>query len=104
MLVAGPVAVVPGGVVRSRPIGVLIMEDEAGQDEKVLAVPVDKLHPYYASVGSYSDLPQILLDQIAHFFQHYKDLEESKSVKIQRWGGPDEAARLIIEAIERYGV
>ena len=103
VLVAARTAVVPGGVVRARPIGVLVMEDEAGLDEKFLAVPVDDLHPYYKDVTSYRDLPQILLDQISHFFQHYKDLETNKWVKIKRWGEADEACRMIEKAIELAG-
>ena len=99
ILVAARTTVVPGAVVRARPIGVLIMEDEAGLDEKILSVPCDDLHPYYANIGSYRGLPQILLDQIAHFFQHYKDLEEDKWVKIKRWGEADEACRMIEKAI-----
>ena len=91
--------VIPGAIVRARPIGVLVMEDEAGKDEKILAVPVDALHPYYSNVSSYRALPQILLDQIAHFFQHYKDLEPKKWVKIERWGEADEACRFIEKAI-----
>jgi inorganic pyrophosphatase len=91
--------VVPGAVIRSRPIGALIMEDEAGIDEKILAVPVDKLHPFYAKVQSYTDLPEILLEQIAHFFQHYKDLEKGKWVEIVKWVGPEEAASLISDGI-----
>ena len=91
--------VIPGAVVRARPIGVLVMEDEAGEDEKILAVPIDALHPYYSKVSSYRALPQILLDQIAHFFQHYKDLEPKKWVKIERWGEADEACRFIEAAI-----
>ena len=101
MLIAGRVPVIPGAVVRARPIGVLIMEDEKGQDEKVLSVPVDDLHPFYTNVGSYRNLPKILLEQIAHFFNHYKDLEEGKWVEIKRWGDPDEACRMIEEAIVR---
>jgi inorganic pyrophosphatase len=100
VLVAGRTPVVPGAIVRARPIGVLIMEDEAGLDEKVLAVPVDDLHPYYSHVTSYRELPKILLDQIAHFFQHYKDLEPDKWVKIQRWGEADEASRLIESCVQ----
>jgi inorganic pyrophosphatase len=100
VLVAGRVPVVPGAIVRARPIGVLIMEDEAGLDEKVLAVPVDDLHPYYAHVTSYRELPKILLDQIAHFFQHYKDLEPDKWVKIQRWGEADEACRVVQSCVQ----
>jgi inorganic pyrophosphatase len=99
--VIGRHAVVPGAVLRSRPVGVLIMEDEAGIDEKLLAVPVDKLHPFYSDVKNYTDLPQILVDKVAHFFQHYKDLEKGKWVKIVRWGDADEAAKLIAEGIER---
>ncbi len=100
VLVAARSPVVPGAVVRARPIGVLIMKDEAGQDEKVLSVPADSLHPYYADVSSYRDLPKILIDQIAHFFQHYKDLESDKWVEIERWGEADEAFRMIEKAIE----
>ncbi len=100
VLVVGPVPVVPGAVIRCRPVGVLVMEDEAGQDEKVLAVPVDKLHPYYTEVASYRQLPEILLEQIAHFFEHYKDLEPDKWVKINHWGDADEARSMIAAAIE----
>jgi inorganic pyrophosphatase len=102
VLVVGNTPVMPGAVLRSRPIGALIMEDEAGQDEKVLAVPVDKLHPFYTDIASYRDLPEILIDQIAHFFQHYKDLEKGKWVKIKRWAEPEEAAALIEHAIRNY--
>lgn len=102
VLVVGNTPVMPGAVLRSRPIGALIMEDEAGQDEKVLAVPVDKLHPFYTDISSYRDLPEILIDQIAHFFQHYKDLEKGKWVKITRWAEPEEAAALIEHAIRNY--
>lgn len=104
VLVAGRNPVIPGAVVRVRPIGVLILEDEAGMDEKILSVPVDALHPYYSGVSSFRDLPQILLDQIQHFFQHYKDLEKDKWVKVQGWAEADEACRLIEAAIVRAGV
>jgi inorganic pyrophosphatase len=77
------------------------MEDESGSDEKILAVPVDKLHPYFTTIKSYGDLPQILIEQIEHFFTHYKDLEKGKWVKIKQWVGPEEAAVLIEQAIER---
>ena len=100
VLVAARSPVVPGAVVRARPIGVLIMEDEAGLDEKILSVPVDALHPYYTNVSSYRDLPKILVDQVTHFFQHYKDLEVDKWVKIVRWGEADEACRMIERAIQ----
>lgn len=102
VLVVSTVPVVPGAVLRARPVGVLIMEDEAGMDEKILAVPVDKLHSYYSNVKERGDLPQPLLDQIAHFFEHYKDLEKGKWVKVVRWGDAEEAAKLIAESITRY--
>ena len=101
VMVVSTVPVVPGAVIRSRPIGVLMMEDEAGQDEKILAVPVDKLHPFYANVASYRQLPPILIEQIGHFFEHYKDLEKGKWAKVVRWGESEEACRLIMEGIER---
>ncbi len=101
VLVISRSAVIPGAVIRSRPIGALVLKDEAGGDEKIMAVPVDQLHPFYAGVRSIDDLPAILRDQIAHFFQHYKDLEKDKWVSISDWVGPDGAARLIEEAITR---
>ena len=101
VLVVGRVPVVPGAIIRSRPVGVLMMEDESGIDEKILAVPVDALHPYFTDVVSYRDLPEILRDQIAHFFPHYKDLEKNKWAKVSRWGEAEEATRLIEEAIAR---
>ena len=102
IMVVGPTPVVPCAVIRCRPVGALIMNDEAGGDEKVLAVPVDKLHPFYTGVDSWRALPTILTDQIAHFFKHYKDLEKGKSVEIVRWADPAEAAELIRDSIERY--
>ena len=99
--VLAQVPVTPGVVIASRPVGVLIMEDEGGIDEKILCVPVDKLHPYYSNVGSYRDIRPILLEQISHFFEHYKDLERGKWVKVQRWGEAEEAQALIREGIER---
>lgn len=101
VIVMGRVAVMPGAVMRSRPVGVLVMEDEAGDDEKILAVPIDKLHPYYADITSYRDLPAILVDQIAHFFTHYKDLEKGKWSRILRWGEAHEAAEMIQKGVER---
>lgn len=100
VLVAGQTPVIPGAVIRVRPVGALILEDEAGMDEKLLAVPVDELHPYYTGVSSYRNLPQILLDQISHFFEHYKDLEPTKWVKVDRWAEPDEACRIIEKSIK----
>jgi inorganic pyrophosphatase len=101
VLVVGQVPVVPGAIIRCRPVGALLMQDEAGPDEKIIAVPVDKLHPFYSGVKSYQDLPPILREQIAHFFQHYKDLEKGKWVTIVRWVDADEAASLIASGIER---
>lgn len=101
VLIVGPVAVVPGAVVRCRPLGALLMEDEAGIDEKIIAVPVDALLPFYARVASYRDLPPILCEQIAHFFTHYKDLEPGKWTKLVRWLDAAEAAVCVTAAIER---
>ena len=103
ILVASRVPVIPGAIVRARPVGVLLLQDEAGQDEKILSVPVDALHPYYSNVSSYRSLPKILLDQIAHFFEHYKDLEENKWVKLQGWGEAEQACRIIEDAIKANG-
>ena len=94
---------VPGCVVRARPIGVLNLEDEHGGDEKLICVPVDSTFPYYADVGEREDLPTIVLQQIEHFFTHYKDLEAEKWVRIGKWGDAAEARQIVIEAIERYG-
>lgn len=94
--------VVPGAVVRSRPVGVMIMEDEAGMDEKIIAVPHDKLHPYYNNISTYRDLRDTLLDQIAHFFTHYKDLEKDKWAKVSGWGDAREAQDIITKSIEAY--
>ena len=101
VLVVTPFALPPGVVVRCRPLGMLAMEDEGGQDAKLLAVPVDKLTPLYKDAKSHEDMPQLLRDQIAHFFEHYKDLEEGKWVKVIGWGGVAEAAELIMAAIEK---
>jgi inorganic pyrophosphatase len=102
VLVVCQFALPPGVVVRCRPIGMLGMTDEAGEDAKVLAVPVDKLTPMYRSVESPRDLPQITLDQIAHFFAHYKDLEPGKFVKINGWFGQEEAKKEIMEGVARF--
>jgi inorganic pyrophosphatase len=96
------VPVAPGAVIRCRPVGALLMEDEHGVDEKILAVPVDDLNPYYDEVESYSDLPPIMREQIEHFFRHYKDLEKGKWVKGLRWVDRDEAYELIRRAISRF--
>lgn len=101
VLVLGQYPVVPNSVLRSRPIGVLRMVDEAGEDEKIIAVPASKLHPYYNDVKNVNDLPQILRDQVQHFFEHYKDLEPNKSVDVTGWEDAESAKRLIQEGIER---
>jgi inorganic pyrophosphatase len=101
IIVVGPIAVVPGCVVRCRPVGVLQMEDEAGGDEKIIAVPVDKLNPFYKNVTSHKDLPEGLIAQIGHFFEHYKDLEPGKWVKVSRWLGAAAAEKMIVAAIKR---
>ena len=101
VLIASTRAIAPGAVVNCRAIGVLVMSDEAGQDEKLLAVPSNKLTRRYEKVKDYSDLPEITLQQIQHFFEHYKDLESNKWVKIDRWGDAAEARQLIQEAMDR---
>ena len=101
VMVANTRPIIPGAVMTSRPIGVLLMEDDSGQDEKILAVPTTKLTRRYENVKTYSDMPSITLDQILHFYQHYKDLEPGKWVKIRGWGDEHEAKRLIMEAIDR---
>ena len=102
VLVMSQFALPPGVVVRCRPIGMLKMVDEAGEDAKLLAVPVDKLTPMYRSVQSPRDLPQILLDQISHFFEHYKDLEPGKFVKVQGWADIEDAKKEIMAGVDRY--
>jgi inorganic pyrophosphatase len=101
ILVVTQVPVVPGAVIRCRPVGVLMMTDEKGVDEKIVAVPTDDLHPFYSDIKSYEDLPDVLRAQIGHFFQHYKDLEPGKWVSVARWDGPREAERIICQAMER---
>jgi len=103
VLVANTRPIIPGAVINVRPVGVLRMEDEAGGDEKIIAVPSPKLTKRYLSVTNYTHLPVITLEQIQHFFEHYKDLEPGKWVKLIGWGDADEARRLISEAIVRAG-
>ncbi len=100
VLVVGRRPITPGAVIAVRPIGALLMEDESGMDEKILAVPASRLHPFYDDVESYEDLPKILLEQIEHFFAHYKDLEPGKWVKVIGWKGKEEAKQLINASIE----
>ena len=101
VLVANTRPIVPGAVKNVRPVGVLKMQDEAGGDEKVIAVPVPKLTKRYAHIANYTDLPEITLQQIQHFFEHYKDLEPGKWVKVHGWGNAVEAKKFIAEAIAR---
>lgn len=100
VMVVGNRPLFPGAVVGARPVGVLIMEDEAGFDEKILAVPSPRLTRYYNKIKSYSDLPEILIDRIRHFFEHYKDLEPDKWVKIVGWKDREEAEALILKGVE----
>ncbi|MEM1151298.1 MAG: inorganic diphosphatase [Pseudomonadota bacterium] len=101
VMVVGQRALVPGAVVRARPVGVLLMEDDGGVDEKILAVPHQKLTPFYEKVRNYTDLPEILVERIVHFFTHYKDMEPGKWVKVEGIEGVEKARELIVEAIER---
>ncbi|GAA4473977.1 inorganic diphosphatase [Gluconacetobacter asukensis] len=94
-LVLIPAPVVPGAVIRARPIGMLRMEDESGQDEKIICVPHDKVHPHYSKVEKLEDLPEITLQAIEHFFTRYKDLEKGKWVKVTGWAGREEAGEII---------
>jgi inorganic pyrophosphatase len=102
VLVVTPFALVPGVVVRCRPIGLLKMTDEAGRDVKLLAVPIEKLTPLYRQVRSAQDLPELTLAQVEHFFAHYKELEPGKWVKVEGWGSPEEACREIEAGMERF--
>ncbi len=97
-----PIPLITGVVVRCRPVGMLKMEDEAGVDAKLLAVPVDKLTNLYRDIESPRDLPESMLNQISHFFEHYKDLEAGKWVKVQGWVGAEEAKAEILAGAERY--
>ena len=101
VLVCNTRAIVPGAVINCRPVGVLVMEDDGGGDEKLIAVPSTKLTKRYDKIRTVSDLPGIAVQQIEHFFAHYKDLEPGKWVKIDHWGDADEAKSLIRQAIER---
>ncbi len=97
----GQLPVIPGCVMAVKPVGVLLMEDESGQDEKIIARPIDKLFPYHANINNYTDIQPILREQIEHFFTHYKDLEKGKWVKVAGWADADRAKELIQEGIDR---
>ncbi|MDD2664342.1 MAG: inorganic diphosphatase [Dechloromonas sp.] len=102
VLVVTPFGLPPGVVVRCRALGMLAMEDEGGQDAKLLAVPVPKISQTYNDVKTHEDIPQILRDQIEHFFSHYKDLEKGKWVKVVGWQGIEAAHKEIMEGVARY--
>jgi inorganic pyrophosphatase len=102
VLVLSPIALISDVVIRCRPIGMLKMTDEAGNDEKVLAVPIDKLCNVYHDIKAPADLPRPVLDQIRHFFEHYKDLEAGKWVKVEGWFGADDARTEIMSGVARY--
>ncbi|MCK6389698.1 MAG: inorganic diphosphatase [Azonexus sp.] len=102
VLVVSPFSLPPGVVIRCRPLGMLAMEDEGGQDAKLLAVPVSKLTPLYNNVKTYEDMPELLYKQIAHFFEHYKDLEPGKWVKVVGWQGIEAAQKEVMEGVARY--
>lgn len=101
VLVCNTRVIVPGAIINCRPIGVLLMEDDGGYDEKVLAVPSTSVSRRYESILNYTDLPAITTEQIHHFFDHYKDLEPGKWVDIKRWGDVEDAKRMINEAVAR---
>ena len=101
VIVCNTRAIAPGAVIACRPVGVLLMQDEAGGDEKIIAVPVPKLTRRYERVLNYTDLPDITLQQVQHFFEHYKDLEKTKWVKVTGWGDAQKAKSMIVESIER---
>ena len=102
VLVANTRPIIPGAIINCRPVGVLRMEDDGGGDEKIIAVPSPKLTQRYVNVHNYTDLPSITLEQIQHFFQHYKDLEPNKWVKILGWEGPESAHQEILEGMANY--
>ncbi|MDP1737782.1 MAG: inorganic diphosphatase [Caulobacter sp.] len=101
VIVANTRAIAPGAVMSCRIVGVLLMEDQAGIDEKLIAVPSSHLTARYDTIQDYTDLPQITLDQIEHFFRHYKDLEPGKWVKVKGWGDAAKAREMVLEGIER---
>jgi inorganic pyrophosphatase len=101
VLVANTRPIIPGAVINVRPVGVLKMMDESGGDEKIIAVPSPKLTQRYVNVHNYTDMPVITLEQIQHFFEHYKDLEPNKWVKLLGWGDAGEAKALVAAAIDR---
>jgi inorganic pyrophosphatase len=102
VLVVTPYPLIPGSVISCRPIGVLLMTDESGEDAKILAVPVDKLCRRYRKIKSYDQMPEDLLERVSHFFEHYKDLDEGKWVKLEGWADIDTAKKEILQSVENY--
>jgi len=102
VLICNTRAIIPGAVMACRPVGVLMMEDDGGVDEKIIAVPASSLTRRYDKIDTYKDLPEITIKQIEHFFEHYKDLEPGKWVKINGWADKDTAHRMIMDAVERH--
>ncbi|KJS08233.1 MAG: inorganic pyrophosphatase [Gammaproteobacteria bacterium BRH_c0] len=102
VLVISPYPVMPGSVIRSRPIGILNMTDESGSDAKLIAVPHKKLSSQYNHIQDIGDVPELLLRQIAHYFENYKDLEEGKWVKVENWSHAEDARKEIMASRERY--
>lgn len=100
VMVVSRFPLIPGCVISAKPIGVLIMEDESGQDEKIIAVPTEKIHASYKDINDISDLPKILIDEIGHFFSHYKDLEKNKWVKVKGFEGVEIAKDIIKKAVK----
>ncbi len=101
VLICNTRPLIPGCVINTRPIGVLVMEDDGGKDEKIIAIPSTQVSARYRNIYNFSDLPEITLSQIEHFFEHYKDLEPGKWVKISGWQDADTAKQMIQQAIER---
>ncbi|MSU90993.1 inorganic diphosphatase [Rhodobacteraceae bacterium 2CG4] len=100
VLVINGFSLMPGSVIRCRPVGVLKMEDDGGMDDKLIAVPVDKVDPFQSNIRNLADVPQRTLDRIKHFFEHYKDLEEGKWVKVIGWGEKAEAEQILSASVE----
>jgi inorganic pyrophosphatase len=102
ILVYSNFQIIPGSVIAVRPIGVLYTQDEKGNDEKILAVPITKLDPNFENIKSYKDLPQHFINKVTHFFEHYKDLETGKWVKVLDWKDAEDAQKLILQGIKNY--
>jgi inorganic pyrophosphatase len=102
VLVVMPLPLVPGSVIRVRPVGVLLMEDDGGEDTKLIAVPADKIYPPYSYIKDLAHVPEHTRERIGHFFEHYKDLEKGKWVKLRGWADAEAARREILDSVERY--